>query len=119
MSSSAILSASSNISTSGFQEMTMPERLDSETAPAIEQGILSQIANGTHDFVLNCSHVHFLTAAGLRMMLAVLRSVQAVHGHVEICHLQGQAKTMFEVCGFDSFFSIQDTSRSSLSRLVA
>jgi len=99
----------------GFEEIDMPERLDSATAFDIEKDILTRIANGCQNVVLNFQHVHFLTAAGLRMVLVILRSVNEAQGHLTIDHLHGQARSMVEACGFDRFIPVQNSSDSSSS----
>lgn len=98
---SAVLGTSSDIET-----LTLPERLDSDTAPKFEKMILDHIANGSYEIVLDCRNIRFLTAAGLRMILASLRAVKAVEGQLAVRHLHGQAKAMFEACGFDSLIPV-------------
>ena len=88
--------------------ITMPERLDSVTAPIFEKTIIDHIASGAHDLVLDCCHIRFLTAAGLRMILSALRATRAVDGQMVLCNLHGQARAMFDACGFDHFIPVHD-----------
>lgn len=96
--SSALLSAEAEI-------ITLPERLDSATAPQFEKIVIDHITSGSYDLVLDCRNIRFMTAAGLRMILASLRAIKSVEGHLAVSHLHGQAKAMFEACGFDSLIS--------------
>lgn len=117
----SIYSVSRNVisSTEDAEVITFPERLDSSTAPQFEKIVTDSIASGSYEFVLDCHKIRFLTAAGLRMILASLRAVKAVEGQLMVRNLHGQARAMFEACGFDHFISVEDNPDAEPSSIAA
>jgi stage II sporulation protein AA (anti-sigma F factor antagonist) len=99
--------------------MEIEGRLDSATAPGMEEDALLCIQSGARRLVLDCSRLFYVTAAGLRSMLALARAMKETGGRFAVCGLQPQVEDMFENSGLDAIITVYDTPDHAIAALAA
>jgi len=99
--------------------MEITGRLDSGTAPSMEEDGRTRIQSGARELVLDCGKLHSVTAAGLRAILALARDMRAMRGQFAVCNLQPQVKEMFEACSFDQIIPVYDNQDEAVTKLAA
>ena len=81
-------------------------RIDTQTAPQLEENIKSSI-DGVTSLVLDFTQVGYISSAGLRAVLAAQNWMDAKGGSMVI---RGAAKNIvgvFKVTGFDTFLTME------------
>ncbi len=82
-------------------------RIDASRAPDLEKAMLSAIAEGGEEVVLDLGRVRYMSSAGLRVVLIVARELQARKGRFAVCGLNDEVKELFEVSGFSVIVGIE------------
>lgn len=84
--------------------------LDSDSAPALEQTLLSLIDAGKKNMVVNLRGVTFMSSSGLRALLTAHRQVRKMvpRGRVVISEIPTQLRRTFELVGMDIMFDLYD-----------
>jgi anti-anti-sigma factor len=75
-------------------------RLDSMTAPEVEQRLLARATVASVNLVLDLSGLDYISSAGLRVILMVAKRTKAAQGQLVLCGMNQQISTIFEVSGF-------------------
>ncbi|MEA2114829.1 MAG: STAS domain-containing protein [Thermodesulfobacteriota bacterium] len=82
-------------------------RLDSNTAPVLEHEIDSVGAgNDGHHLLVDFSNVEYISSAGLRVVLKVVKERQTSPKSFAVSSMQDHVREVFEISGFDAFITI-------------
>ena len=79
---------------------TLPERLDTNNAPATESAVVSEIDKGLTRVVIDCSNTRFISSAGLRFILKVAQLLHKNYGALALCGLNEVISEVFEISVF-------------------
>ena len=90
----------------GICILTLQGRLDANTADEFRAKILQIIDDGTHNIVLDCEGLDYISSAGLRIVLEATKKVKQSQGKIVLCSLQPYIQEIFEVSKFDAFLSL-------------
>jgi anti-anti-sigma factor len=93
------------------------DRLDSGNAAAFEQDVLSAIAGGANNVLMDFSGLSYISSAGLRVVLVTAKKTKAVGGKLALCSLNDSIREVFVVSGFDAILDIQPDRAAGLARL--
>lgn len=74
-------------------------RLDTATAPDLEQAGGELIDAGVTRIVLDLSRLEYLSSAGLRVILALAKRLQASGGELVMCGAAGLVRETLELAG--------------------
>lgn len=90
--------------------ITVSGRVDSSTAPELEQVLLGLIQAGQKNIVVNMKDTDFISSAGLKALLSALMKVrkQVPPGDVVISEIEPELRESFELVGFDRLFKFYD-----------
>jgi len=100
--------------------VTEPEIMDTDkylsgtNAPDIEEDIRLCITSGARDMILDCSHMTYMTGAGMRAFLNIARMMQEVGGKFSVRGLKGQPRDMFYASGIDALITVADAEEPAL-----
>jgi anti-anti-sigma factor len=95
----------------------MSGRLDSRTAGDAGDRMVA-IAQGTdRRVVLNLEKLHYVSSAGLRVILQAAKLLQAKNGKLTICSASGSVRTVLETAGFNSLLNTYDTEKEAVAAL--
>ena len=81
-------------------------RIDSTNASEFEKPMMEVIEGGCAKIILDCSGLNYISSAGLRIFLIVMKKMIAVKGQFSLCNLQPGIKEIFDISGFSSIFSV-------------
>ena len=86
--------------------MMIEGRLDTQTAPELEEEIKSSI-DGVTSLILDFTQVNYISSAGLRTVLAAQNWMNSKSGSMLIRGANKNIKNVFKVTGFDSFLNLE------------
>lgn len=82
-------------------------RLDTASAPQVQQDVQPLIDNPDHDIILDCSQLDYISSSGLRIFLFILKDAKAKGNHVFIRSLNDSLRQVFTMTGFISLFEFK------------
>lgn len=90
--------------------ITVSGRVDSSTAPELEQTLMGLIQTGQKNIVVNLRGTDFISSAGLKALLSALMKVRKLvpPGDVVISEIEPELRESFELVGFDRLFKFYD-----------
>jgi anti-sigma B factor antagonist len=90
--------------------VTVTGRIDSATAPALEEMLLGLIEAGQRNIVVNLREADYISSAGLKALLSALLKVRKKMppGDVVISEIPSKLKESFDLVGFDRLFVFYD-----------
>ena len=81
-------------------------RVDTTTAPVLEQAINKEIESGNRKILLNFSLVTYISSGGLRVLLATAKKLKNPGDRFALCCLSTEVLKILKLAGFTSIFSI-------------
>jgi stage II sporulation protein AA (anti-sigma F factor antagonist) len=93
-------------------------RIDTTTAPALEQHLIGLMAAGQRRIVVDFSGVDYISSAGLRVMLLLARRVQDAGGRLGLCGMGDAVRQVFQLAGFLPLFVVLDTREAAVQRIA-
>ncbi|HHB91315.1 MAG TPA: anti-sigma factor antagonist [Anaerolineae bacterium] len=86
-------------------------RIDSSTAPQLEEALKSVIEAGRYNIVVNLSDVSFLSSAALRVLVSAAQQCRKLGrgGDVYLAEVPEQLKEVFDLTGLDHLFKFFET----------
>lgn len=89
-------------------------RVDAHTAKEVEVKLTELVAGGAKKIVCDFSENQYISSAGLRVFLQLLKSLQKTGGKLALCSLSPYVKEVFEMAGFNQLFQIYDTQEEAI-----
>ncbi|MEW6365477.1 MAG: STAS domain-containing protein [Acidobacteriota bacterium] len=86
--------------------MAVSGRIDGHTAPEFEAACKAQLDKGTVWLAVDLAGVQYMSSAGLRVLLATLKSAKGKSGGMALVSPQENVREVLEISGFSSIFSI-------------
>lgn len=93
-------------------------RLDGSTAPALQEGLMSQLATAPV-VVIDCAALDYISSAGLRVLLLVTKECKKAKRPFGICNLQEEVHEVFKMSGFISIIDTFDSREQALATLAS
>jgi anti-sigma B factor antagonist len=90
-------------------------RIDTASAPALEQAINAGIANGCRKMLLNFSGVSYIGSGGLRVLLAAAKRLKGGGGQFGLCCLSPEVLKILRLAGFTAIFPIHSSEGEALA----
>ena len=84
----------------------MNGRIDTSTAPLLEQAINREIESGKRKLLLDFSSVTYISSGGLRVLLATAKKLKNPADKFALCSLSAEVLKILRLAGFTSIFSI-------------
>ena len=89
----------------GILTIALEGRLDTTTAPELEQEIKSSL-DGVTELVMDFAKLDYISSAGLRVLLAAQKQMQK-QGAMKVIHVNDMVMEVFEVTGFSDILNIE------------
>lgn len=99
----------------GKQVMSVKGRVDTSTAPELEQAINREIEAGTRKVLLDFSGVTYISSGGLRVLLATAKKLKNPGDKFGLCCLSPEVLKILKLAGFTSIFSIYPSEGEALA----
>ncbi|MFL6797269.1 MAG: STAS domain-containing protein [Xanthobacteraceae bacterium] len=81
-------------------------RLDSTTAKAFGERLLSLVREGRSSIVVDLQNVPYISSAGFRALLIANRATTESQGKLALCGIVGEVRRLFEIGAFMDEFLI-------------
>ena len=92
-------------------------RIDAVTAPQFETSLFDFISKGESIFIINFTHLEYISSAGLRSILGTAKKLKEHKGEMLFVGLRDPVKEVFRISGFNSIFRIISTDEEALSTI--
>lgn len=79
-------------------------RIDSATAPEFENALKGLLDRGRKKIVIDCQNLEYISSAGLRAMLAALKSAKSNGGNVVLAQANERVRDTLALVGFQTLF---------------
>ena len=99
----------------GIQIITFEGNLDTNTSPEAESKINELIDAGKQKLLVNFAQLNFISSAGLRVLLATVKKLNASGGDLRICSLNATVQEVFDISGFVTILIVKSTEEEALS----
>ncbi len=105
-----------SIETDNTQSITVMKikgRVDSETAPELDNALTKLLQANKNKIVLNLQGVEFLSSAGLRAMVKALKDAQKSGGDVRLASVSQPIEVILRTVGMMQMFKMFSTSEEA------
>ncbi len=86
--------------------MTVKGRVDSATAPDLENALKLLVDADKTQIVLDLKDVEYMSSAGLRAMVSTLKAVKRINGDLRLCSPSARVAEVLRLAGLTSIFNI-------------
>jgi anti-anti-sigma factor len=93
-------------------------RLDSNTAPELQERLLSQL-EAAPAVIIDSAGLDYISSAGLRVLLMAAKRCKQLDRQLAICNLQEAVHEVFEISGFLTIMSHCRDRAEALERVTA
>jgi anti-anti-sigma factor len=95
--------------------VTLPARVDTTSARDVETGFNELLDAGARHVVADFGDNEYVSSAGLRVFLAVLKFLEKNEGRIVLCAMQPFVDDVFQISGFSELFAIAGTREEALA----
>lgn len=89
-------------------------RLDAITSPGVERKVFEIIEKGQNKLLLDFSHVDYLSSAGMRVLLSILKKLRSAGGKLIVCSVTLNVMDVLKMSGFDRVLEISSSEGEAL-----
>ena len=93
--------------------MNVKGRVDSETAPELDDALTKLLQNNRNKIVLNLQDVHYMSSAGLRAMVKAYQSANKSGGDVRLAAVSEPIEVILRTVGMLQMFKMFSTSEEA------
>jgi len=86
--------------------ITVSGRVDSSTAPEFERVLKDTLGAGRHQIVLDLEKVDYMSSAGLRALVAALKTARRHNGDVRLANPSNRVSEVLQLAGLTSLFEV-------------
>src|SRR6267143_2426927 len=90
-------------------------RLDVNTSSMAQEKLLALIQKGYIRLALDLSHLEYISSAGLRVLLTVLKKTKSCNGKIVLFGFRNYIKGIFDIVGFSALFPMYATAEEALT----
>lgn len=90
------------------------DEIDLSQRKKIRDTLASLLEKGERDFVIDMSHVGFVTSLVLALIVFFAKEVKKDGGHLKICGLSQEAESIFHITQFDRIFELYKTEQDAV-----
>jgi anti-anti-sigma factor len=94
-------------------------RIDSTSSPVLETHLAGLTKAGEHRVVIDFAGVEYISSAGLRVMLSLLKRTKEVRGKVALAAMGDSVRQVFELAGFLPLFTVEPTADAATAKVSA
>ena len=95
----------------------VPARVDANSAKDVEAELNEIVQGGAKKLVCNFSGNDYISSAGLRVFLSLLKQMQKNGGKVVLCQMKPYVREVFDMAGFSQLFQIYSTEDEAVTNV--
>ena len=99
----------------GIQIVAFEGNLDTNSSPEAEAKINELLDAGKQKLLVNFEQLNFISSAGLRVLLATVKKLNASGGDLRVCSLNETVQAVFDISGFVTILNVKNTEEEALS----
>ena len=99
--------------TQSVSVMKVKGRVDSDTAPELDNALSKLLNDNKNKIVLNLQSVDYLSSAGLRAMVKALKDAQKAGGDVRLASVSEPIEVILRTVGMMQMFKLFSTSEEA------
>ncbi len=88
--------------------------LDTQTSPDAQTQLTQLMEGGDKKILVNFEKLHYISSAGLHILLATAKQLKTADGELRICDLNEVVKEVFDISGFSTIFKIFENETDAL-----
>ncbi|MBP2627128.1 MAG: putative anti-sigma factor antagonist [Firmicutes bacterium] len=92
-------------------------RVDASNAKGVEANLSELINSGTKKIICNFSQNEYISSAGLRVFLTILKALQRSGGKIVLCGLNPYVREVFDMAGFSQLFKIFENEEEAIKNM--
>lgn len=93
------------IQNDGITTIAVKGRLDTVTSQEFDSSV-SQLNLTSGDVVIDCAEMEYISSAGLRSFITVLKRVKGAGKELRLINLTPSVKPVFDMTGFSTLFNL-------------
>ena len=101
----------------GVSVVTARGRLDGAASGPFADQVQALIGADRPKLLIDFSGIDFVTSAGLRAVLLILKKVKSVNGKFALCGVQASVREVLEISGFASMIQIHPGREAALAAM--
>ncbi len=102
----------------GIRIAALKGRLDTATAASVEARLLAMLEGPSARLLADLSEVHYVSSAGLRVLLKAAKQAKAAGGTFAVAGPQPPVREVLEISGFDKILAIHPGRDAALAALA-
>jgi anti-anti-sigma factor len=95
----------------------IPARVDANSAKEVETALNEVVNGGARKLVCDFAGNDYISSAGLRVFLSVLKQLQKNGGKIVLCQLKPYVREVFDMAGFSQLFQIYATEQDAIANV--
>ncbi len=99
--------------TDGALILSVKGSMDADNAHEFEAFFQERIGGGHRAAFLDMGELDYISSAGLRVVMKMVKKVEATGADIGIIGLQGVVRDVFKVTGFLSLFKVYETAEDA------
>ncbi len=100
----------------GISVWALSGRLDATTASEFENTV-KDLAEGGRLLLIDMAELEYISSAGLRGILGLVKAVRAASGKLAFCALQPMVAEVFRISGFNAILTVRGSREEALTAL--
>jgi anti-anti-sigma factor len=105
-------------SRAGVTVVTARGRLDGASSGVFAERLGRLVAGAQPRLVVDFANVDFVSSAGLRAVLTLVKKVKAANGAFALCAVQGPVREVLDITGFNTMIAIHPELASALAAMA-
>ncbi len=81
--------------------------LDTSVAPEAEKALIPLSESEGKDIILDCTGLTYISSAGLRLFLSILKTAEEKGQHVYVANVSEAVRNVFNITGFCNIFEFK------------
>jgi anti-sigma B factor antagonist len=89
--------------------------LDADTFRRLQDRLEQMIVEGEKTIVLDCSHLGYISSAGLGVLMKIVKEIRKTGGDLSLAHLSEKIHNIVNVLGFSKVIQVFSTVEEAVS----
>ena len=101
----------------GIAIVELAGRMDATTTPEFENATRALLEAGKQRLLIDMSRLEYISSAGLRGILGLVKALKACAGKLAFCFLEFLL-SLFRISGFNAMLTVRDSRQEALAALA-
>lgn len=102
-------------SVGGVTVLEVIGRIDSSTAPALQEQLTSVMTAPQANVLIDLSRLDYISSAGFRVLLLGAKRAEATGSRLVLCGLSAKVRQLFDLGGFLDLFAISVSRQDAIA----